>query len=156
MFAVLAAFLARVLLVLLFLPFSALDKLLNFNLAVGQAEQEEKNPALAKLLILGGFGIELFMGLGVLTGLADRFCAFVLALYCIVTALLWKQFWRRPDFRLVGTSQGRELFWDFLKNLAVAGGFFMLALGTTATSAQNFFDAPFASHHPYHRPGEAR
>ncbi|MGO8740714.1 DoxX family membrane protein [Rhodoblastus sp.] len=155
MWVILAAFLARLFLVLLFLPFSALDKLLNFDLAVGQAEQEETSPALAKLLILGGFGVETFMSLGVLTGVADRFCAFVLALYCVVTALLWKQFWRRPDFRLVGLSQGRELFWDFLKNLAVAGGFLMLALGPTATSAQKFFDAPFASQHPYRVTGDA-
>jgi putative oxidoreductase len=38
------------------------------------------------------------MSLGVVTGLADRACAFVLAGYCGVTALLWKQLWKPGDF----------------------------------------------------------
>ncbi|MBZ9889209.1 hypothetical protein LB559_14805 [Mesorhizobium sp. BR1-1-3] len=52
-----------------------------------------------------------------------RLAALILAGYCLVTALLWKQFWRRPDFRLKGRSEARDVFWDFLKNLALAGGF---------------------------------
>ena len=39
MLVIAVAFLARLLLVLLFLPFSALDKLLNFSLAVQQAQK---------------------------------------------------------------------------------------------------------------------
>jgi putative oxidoreductase len=89
------------------------------------------------------------MSLGVLTGIADRFAAFMLAGYCIVTALLWKQFWRQPDFSLRGKSAGREVFWDFLKNLAVAGGFLMLAFGSNAASLWQFIHAPFSSTHPY-------
>src|SRR4051794_17789516 len=120
--AVLIPFLARLSLVLLFLPFSALDKVMNFQLAVGQAREATANDTSAKALIAAGCMVEVFMSLGVLTGIADRLAAFVLAGYCAVTALVWKQFWRRPDFRLRGPSAGREVFWDFLKNLAVAGG----------------------------------
>ena len=149
MFVIAVAFLARLLLVLLFLPFSALDKLLNFSLAVQQAEKQAPGWALPRLLIACGFGVEVLMSLGVLTGVADRFCAAVLALYCLVTALLWKQFWRQPDFRLVGLSQGREVFWDFLKNGALAGGFFLLAFGPTASGVQTFLRAPLESDHPY-------
>jgi putative oxidoreductase len=149
MIAILLAFLARLLLILLFLPFSALDKLLNFPLAVRQAQAQAPGWALPRLLIVAGFGVEVFMSLGVLTGVADRLCAAVLGLYCIATALLWKQFWRQPDFRLVGASQGREVFWDFLKNLAVAGGFLVLGLGASASSVEQFLRAPLASHHPY-------
>jgi putative oxidoreductase len=149
MLPILLAFLARLLLVLLFFPFSALDKILNFSLATQQAEAGAPSPGFARLLIVCGLCVEVVMSLGVLTGVADRFAALVLALYCIVTALLWKQFWREPDFRLAGVSKGRELFWDFLKNLAVAGGFLMLAFGASAPSAQAFLDAPFASSHPY-------
>lgn len=155
MLPVLLAFLARLLLVLLFFPFSALDKTLNFSLATKQAQGEAPNPWLARLLIVCGLCVEVFMSLGVLTGVADRFAALVLALYCVVTALLWKQFWREADFRLVGASKGREVFWDFLKNLAVAGGFLMLAFGASASSVQAFFDAPFASHRPYTLGGPA-
>jgi putative oxidoreductase len=153
MFAPIVAFLTRLLLVLLFFPFSALDKLLNSRLAVQQAAKEAQGWALPRLLIATGFCVEVFMSLGVLTGFADRFCAFVLGFYCVVTAILWKQFWRQPDFRLVGASQGREVFWDFLKNLAVAGGFFLLAFGPTADSVTEFLGAPFASHHPYNPEG---
>jgi putative oxidoreductase len=149
MLPILLAFVARLLLVLLFFPFSALDKVLNFKLATQQAQKQAGGPALARLLILCGLAVEVVMSLGVLTGIADRLAALVLALYCIVTALLWKQFWREADFRLVGASQGREMFWDFLKNLAVAGGFLMLAFGPSAASVQTFLQAPFASSHPY-------
>jgi putative oxidoreductase len=147
--SILLAFGARLLLVLLFFPFSALDKALNFHAAVGQASEATANKGLARALIYAGFSIEVFMSVGVLTGIADRFAAFVLAGYCVITALLWKQFWRRPDFRLRGESAGREVFWDFLKNLAVAGGFLMLAFGPNAASALQFILAPFASTHPY-------
>jgi putative oxidoreductase len=118
------AFAARALLVMLFLPFSALDKMLNFKQAV-------------------------FMSLAILIGIADRMAAFILASYCIVTALLWKPFWKTPDFRLRGASRGRDVFWDFLKNLALAGGFLALAFGASASGFQKFMAHPLASSHPY-------
>jgi putative oxidoreductase len=147
--SILAIFLARCLLVLLFLPFSALDKVLNFRQAVGQASQAAHSRFLATILILCGLGIELFMSLAILSGIVDRLAGFILAAYCVVTALLWKQFWRTSDFRLRGKSQGREMFWDFLKNLAVAGGFLMLTFGADAAGISSFFAHPFASSHPY-------
>ena len=66
------------------------------------------------------------MSVGVLTGIADRAAAFVLAGYCGMTALLWKQFWRPGDFWVTGESRARNLFWDFLKNTALAGGFLLI------------------------------
>lgn len=147
--SIIVTFLARLSLVLLFLPFSALDKILNFELAVGQAKQEAPSAAVAKVLILTGLAVEIFMSLGVLTGVADRACAFVLAGYCAVTALLWKPFWRQPDFRLKGDSKGREVFWDFLKNFAVAGGFLMVAFAPNAAGVEQFLQSPLSSTHPY-------
>jgi putative oxidoreductase len=147
--SVIIAFVIRCLLVGLFLPFSALDKVLNFNQAIGQAEQASRSRFLATLLILCGCGVEVFMSLAVLTGIADRLAAFFLAGYCIVTALLWKQFWKSPDFRLQGESRGRDLFWDFLKNLALAGGFLVLASGGDASGVGRFLEHPLASSHPY-------
>jgi putative oxidoreductase len=146
---VLMQIVVRCLLVLLFLPFSALDKLLNFGAAVDQAAQATTSRALARLLIGCGLGIEVVMSLAILTGVADRLAALVLALYCIVTALLWKQFWNTPDFRLRGASRGRELFWDFLKNLALAGGLLILALGSDAAAVRQFWHDPLGSSHPY-------
>jgi putative oxidoreductase len=139
---------SRCLLVLLFLPFSALDKLLNFNAAQAQASLALRNRSLARLAIMIGLMIEVVMSLGVVSGTADRAAACVLAVYCILTALLWKQFWKTGDFRLQGVSRGRDIFWDFLKNLALAGGFLSLTFGNAAGVGE-FLRHPLASSHPY-------
>ncbi|HEY5238359.1 MAG TPA: DoxX family membrane protein [Rhizomicrobium sp.] len=149
MIAVLITFAVRCLLAGLFLPFSALDKVLNFKLAIAQASQAIANRVFAIALIACGFCIEVFMSLAILTGVADRLAAFVLAGYCVVTALLWKRFWTEPDFRLKGTSNGRDVFWDFLKNFALAGGFLLLAFGSNGSGVQQFLHHPLASSHPY-------
>src|SRR5579863_5484392 len=124
---------------MLFLPFSALDKILNFRAAVSQAAEATAAGRLAVLLIVFGCGIEVVMSLAILIGIADRLAALILAGYCLLTALLWKQFWKAPDFRLQGPSRGREIFWDFLKNLALAGGFLVLAVGTDADAVRHFW-----------------
>ncbi len=142
-------FAIRLVLVLLFLPFSALDKLLNFKGAVAQAREAAPNQAVATGLIVAGLCVEVFMSLGVVTGIADRACAFVLAGYCGVTAVLWKQFWKPGDFWTSSTGQGRSLFWDFLKNFALGAGFLLITFGTDASSAARFLAHPMASSHPY-------
>jgi len=143
------AFAVRLLLVLLFLPFSALDKILNFRGAVGQARERVSGTGLARALILAGLFVEVVMSAGILTGIADRAAAFVLAGYCGVTALLWKQFWRPGDFWAGSDSQGRGLFWDFLKNFALAGGFLLITFGTGADTVRLFLADPLASSQPY-------
>lgn len=95
---IILTFAIRVGLILLFLPFSALDKLLNFKGAVAQAREVAPSRTIAVGLIMAGLCVEVFMSLGVVTGIADRACAFVLGGYCAVTALLWKQFWKSGDF----------------------------------------------------------
>jgi len=149
MLSVLIEFAIRCLMVALFLPFSALDKALNFKLAVDQASLVIPNRLFASLLIAGGFCVEVFMSLALLTGVADRLAALILAAYCLLTALLWKQFWTKPDIRLRGASKGREVFWDFLKNAALAGGFLLLAFGPDGSGVQQFLHHPFASSQPY-------
>ena len=99
----------RVVLVLLFLPFSALDKVLDFRSAVAQAQEAVPNKAAATALILVGLFVEVFMSAGVVSGIADRVCAFVLAGYCAVTALVWKQFWRPGDFWSSGDGKARAV-----------------------------------------------
>ena len=135
--------------VLLFLPFSALDKVANFRGALAQAREATPNTAVATGLIVVGLFVEVFMSLGVVTGIADRACAFVLAGYCGVTALLWKQFWKPGDFWSSNTGQGRALFWDFLKNFALGAGFLLITFGTDAASVSHFFAHPALSSHPY-------
>src|SRR6516165_3312164 len=50
----------RIVLVLLFLPFSALDKVLDFRGAVTQAQEAVSNKAAATALILVGLFVEVF------------------------------------------------------------------------------------------------
>jgi len=149
LFSVVVAIFVRCLLVALFLPFSALDKILNFTQAVDQAAEALPARPLAVSLIVAGFGVEVVMSAAILAGVADRLAALILAGYCIVTAILWKPFWRTADFRLRGASRGREMFWDFLKNLALAGGFLMLTIGASAAGVRRFLEHPLASSAPY-------
>jgi putative oxidoreductase len=143
------AFAIRLVLVLLFLPFSALDKILDFRGAVAQAHEAVQNKTAATALILIGLFVEVFMSAGVVTGIADRACAFVLAGYCGVTALVWKQFWRPGDFWSSNTGKARTLFWDFWKNLALAAGFLFIVVGTDASSIAQFLAHPTIQSHPY-------
>ena len=140
---------SRCLLVLLFLPFSALDKMLNFRDAEAQASIAFHNRTLSRLAILSGLCVEVVMSVGIVSGIADRAAALVLAAYCAATGLLWKQFWKSGDFRLRGPSRGRNTFWDFLKNLALAGGFMSLAFAGHAAGVGDFLHHPFESSHPY-------
>ena len=146
----------RYLLVALFFPFSALDKILNFKGAVAQAREVAPTEGTAAALILAGLCVELLMPIGILTGVADRFAALVMAGYCGATALLWKRFWEPGDFWRAGESRARGLFWDFLKNFSLAGGFLLITFGTGAGTVGDFFANPFASSHPYTTQGGGR
>lgn len=149
-------FLIRLFLVLLFLPFSALDKVLDFRNALAQAREAVPNRAGATALLLAGLCVEVFMSAGLVFGIADRACAFVLAGYCAVTALLWKQFWVPGDFWTASDGKARTLFWDFWKNLALGAGFLLIAFGTNAASISQFIAHPTISTHPYRLTPERR
>lgn len=136
-------------LVMLFLPFSALDKILGFDGAVKQAQEVFKPRVLAVAVLLCGLGIEVIMSLGVVTGFADRFAALVMAGYCLATAVLYKRFWAKGDFWAAGDGQGRTLFWDFLKNLSLGAGFLLIVIGTNGSGLRPFLAHPLASSHPY-------
>ena len=133
----------------LFLPFSALDKLFNFRGAVGQCRTVFAPLALATVVILAGLGIEIFASLAIITGFADRLGAVVLAVYCAATAVLFKPFWAPGDFWARADGEGRTLFWDFLKNFALAGALLLLAVGPDGSHAVELLHDPFASTHPY-------
>ena len=89
------------------------------------------------------------MPLGILTGVADRLAALILAGYCVITALLWKQFWKPGDFWSTGSSRARDLFWDFLKNLSLAGGILLITFGTDVRQVAAVLSDPQLSSHPY-------
>ncbi|MFZ2104293.1 MAG: DoxX family protein [Roseiarcus sp.] len=136
-------------LVLLFLPFSALDKVLGFNHAVRQAQQMFSSRPTAVAMILVGLGVEIFCSLGIVTGIADRASAFVIAGYCAATAVLFKRFWAQGDFWSDPDGKGRSLFWDFLKNLSLGAGFLLIVVGADGSGLAPFLAHPFAASHPY-------
>ena len=147
--AAVAALIVRYGLVMLFLPFSALDKVVGFDGAVRQAQEVFKPRALAAAVLLCGLGIEVVMSLAVVTGVDDRLAALVMAAYCAATAILYKRFWAPGDFWARGDSRGRTLFWDFLKNLSLGAGFLLIVVGTNGSGLGPFLAHPFASSHPY-------
>ena len=104
---------------------------------------------LATALILVGLFVELVMPLGILSGVADRLAAFVMAGYCGATALLFKRFWQPGDFWSAGESKGRDLFWDFLKNFSLASGFLLIVVGLDGHGWHSLLADPLASSHPY-------
>ena len=135
--------------VLLFLPFSALDKIFGFNHAVKQAQGVFKPRPIAIGVILLGLFVEVVCTLGVVTGTSDRACAFIIAGYCAVTAVLYKQFWAQGDFWADPDGKGRTLLWDFLKNLSLGASFLLIVIGTDGTGLAPFLHDPFASSQPY-------
>ncbi len=136
-------------LVILFLPFSALDKLLGFSGAVNQCEEIFRPRWLAAIVLLCGLGIEVFMNLGIVTGTADRLCALIMAGYCAATAVLYKRFWATGDFWAGPGSKGRGLFWDFLKNLSLGSGFLLIVVGLDGHGLAALLADPFGSTQPY-------
>ena len=149
--AAIVALVVRYGLVMLFLPFSALDKIFSFGHAVEQARQVFTPRPLAIAVLMAGLFIEIVCTLGVVTGVADRACAFLVAGYCAATALLYKRFWEPGDFFADPGGKARTLFWDFLKNLSLGAGFLLLIVGSDGSGLQPFLDSPFASSHPYGR-----
>jgi putative oxidoreductase len=147
--ATLTALLVRCGLVILFLPFSALDKVLGFNNAVKQAQMVFKARPLAVALILVGLVIETVCTLAVVSGVADRLCALIIASYCAATALLFKPFWAQGDFWSDPDGNGRSLLWDFLKNLSLGAGFLLIVVGTNGSGLAPFLHDPLSSSHPY-------
>ena len=149
--AAIAALIVRYGIVMLFLPFSALDKIFSFDHAVRQAQQMFSPRPLAITMLMIGLSIEIVCSGAIVLGIADCAAAFVVAGYCALTAILYKQFWKPGDFFADPEGKGRTLFWDFLKNLSLGAGFLLLIIGTDGSGLQPFLDAPFASSHPYGR-----
>lgn len=147
--AAIVALVVRYGLVVLFLPFSALDKVVGFEGAVKQAQRVFEPRPLAVAVLMCGLAIEVIMSLGVVTGIADRMAALVMAAYCVATAVLYKRFWAPGDFWAAGDSKGRALFWDFLKNLSLGAGFLLIVIGTNGSGLRPFLSHPLASSHPY-------
>ena len=149
MAAIVAIFGLRCLVVALFMPFSVADKLLDFSGATDQAASIFKPRALAQIVIVGGMAIELFCSLAVISGWHDRMGAAILAGYCVITALLFKQFWAQGDFWSNPAGKARTTFWDFWKNLALGAAIMLIAIGADGRGLGPFIADPLSSTEPY-------
>ena len=147
--AVAATFAVRCGLVMLFLPFSALDKIIGFKAAASQCAVVFNPRPLAIAALSCALTIEVVGSLGVVSGVGDRAAALVMAGYCAVTAVLFKRFWTKPDLFSDAQGEGRTLMWDFLKNLSLGAGFLLIVVGTDGAGLAPFLADPLASSHPY-------
>jgi putative oxidoreductase len=132
--------LLRICLVALF-PFSALDKIVNWGSAMKQAG----NGALAPAMLVVAIAVEAVCPACIVLGWHDRLAAFVLAGFCAVTAVLYHQFWRYPDFWRFREGEGLQHFWEFLKNFGVVGGLGLVMLSPRTLPLSAVIQHPLAS-----------
>ena len=137
-----APLLLRVFLVCLF-PFSAVDKVVNWGAAMKQAGSIPFKPAMLVLSII----VEAVTPLCIVTGWHDRLAAFILAGFCVVTAVLFHQFWTFPDFWKFRQGKGLDHFWEFLKNFGLVGGLGLIVLSPRTLPLSQVVQHPFASSH---------
>lgn len=132
----------RICLVVLF-PFSALDKIVNWQAALKQAGTLPFKPA----MLVASIVVEIAAPICIVTGWHDRLAAFVLAGFCVVTALLFHQFWRYDDFWRFREGEGLEHFWEFLKNFGLVGGLGLIMLSPATLPVGEAVQHPLASTH---------
>jgi putative oxidoreductase len=146
--------LIRVCLVVLF-PFSALDKIVFWKDAIGQADSSilprwSGAPLLVFAIIVEGVAPFL-----IVFGWHDRIAALVLAFFCVVTAILYHPFWAYSDFWKSGNSVARSHFWDFLKNFGLVGGLLLIVFATQLAPAGVVARRPLSSTAVYTPAGTA-
>ena len=121
-----APLLGRILIALLFIP-AGISKLAGFSGTVSYVAA--KGLPLPALAAAGAIVIEIGVALALLLGYKARWAALILALFTIVTAVLFHDFWTVPADQQMAQSI------NFFKNLAIAGGLlFVVAFGAGAKS----------------------
>ena len=120
--------LARISLVILF-PFSGLDKIVHWDDALKQANSSFLRGG--PLLLIAAIAVEFVTPLCIVLAWHGRLAAFVLAIFCVVTAVLYHPFWKFPGFWTGNNRAGRDHFWDFLKNFGLVGGLLLVVIGGT-------------------------
>jgi len=137
-----APLLFRICLVVLF-PFSGLDKIVNWPSAMKQAG----NLPFKRTMLVASIIVELATPLCIVTGWHDRLAAFILAGFCVITAVLFHQFWRFPEFWQFKEGEGLEHFWEFLKNFGLVGGLGFIMLAPRTLPVSEVVQQPLASTH---------
>ena len=130
------AFVARLCLVLIF-PFSCLNKIFDWQSAMGQSAQGwiPLPPTAAALLLVLGGTLEAVGPLCILFDFYRRQAALLFIFYVVATAVLFHNFW---DFPFNGNAWNNS-FWPFLKNFGLAGGFLFIAADAKMQSLRGAF-----------------
>lgn len=132
-----APVIAKILIVLIF-PFSCLDKIINWDAALKQANSSFL-PGGPVLLVLAMM-VEVVTPICIVFNIYPGWAAFVLAGYCAITAILYHNFWSYPHFWKAG-SEGAPHVWDFFKNFAIVGGCIYIMLGSAmVTEVEDIVD----------------
>lgn len=110
----LASLVARLLIAPLFIVFG-FEKITGYASSLGYMEAY----GLPGILLPVAIAAELGGGLAILFGFFSRWAALALAIFCIVTALVFHTAWSGDG--------GQAQFINFMKNVALAGGLLLLA-----------------------------
>lgn len=110
--------LGRIALAAIFIPagFSKLANLAGFS-----AGLDKRGVPFAELLAPLGAGIEFFGGIAVAAGVYTRPAALLMLLFTVVATLIGHRFWEFAE----SARQAQQT--QFMKNLAIAGGYLVLA-----------------------------
>lgn len=136
--------LARVCLVLLY-PFSGYDKIAHWSHALKQADSSIVPKAAGPAMLMAAMMVEFLTPVCIVTGWHDRLAAFVLAGYCVATAVLFQRFWTYPNFWSPSSKEGNAHFWDFLKNFGLLGGLLLLLVGGDPVPLSDVAEHPLGS-----------
>jgi putative oxidoreductase len=146
--------LIRVCLVVPF-PFSALDKVVFWKDALAQADSSFLPKSSGPPLLATAIVVEGVAPFCIVFGWHDRIAALILALFCVVTAILYHPFWGFSEFWNSGNSVGRSHFWDFLKNFGLVGGLLLVVFATQLAPADLIASRPLSSTAVYTPAGTA-
>jgi len=124
-------------------PVSGYDKIVHWDAAMGQAKSSPV-PAPGLLLAIGCV-VEFLTPLCIVIGWHSRLAAFILAGFCVVTAILYHPFWKFPKFWNPDDLVGRSHFWDFLKNFGLAGGLGLVLIGGAPVPVTTVLAHPLSS-----------
>lgn len=108
----------RILMAILFLA-SGLSKVSKFQATVLYVAS--KGVLFPEVALAAAAAVELLGALLLIVGWRAAWVAILLAGYCVVTAVLFHNFWAVPPDQLVAQQV------NFLKNLSIAGGLLMVA-----------------------------
>jgi len=110
--------LGRILIALLFIP-AGVSKIGGFAGTVGYIAS--KGLPLPQVAAAGTIVVEVLVGLALLIGFKARWAALILALFTLVAAFLFHNFWAVPADQQMMQSI------NFFKNLAIVGGLLFVA-----------------------------